>query len=136
MTEPALQLLVLVRFLCFVAVVYLGLHIIFSRLISRPDSKILWFFSYSPCRSPGLCGGGLSRAQPNPGCDLLRSFSISCFGWSSWSQQRLSQVRCIERHADISRRQYSGYHSLPRSPEEFACQCLTSLSPRTISACP
>ena len=45
MTESALPLLVLVRFLCFVAVIYLGLHIIFSRLISRPDSKILWFFS-------------------------------------------------------------------------------------------
>lgn len=40
-----MQLLVLVRFLCFMAVIYLGLHIIFSRLISRPDSKILWFFS-------------------------------------------------------------------------------------------
>ena len=35
----------LVRFICFVAVVYLGLHIVFSRLISRSDSKILWFFS-------------------------------------------------------------------------------------------
>jgi hypothetical protein len=45
MTEPALQLLVLIRFLCFMAVVYLGLHIVFSRLISRSDSKILWFFS-------------------------------------------------------------------------------------------
>jgi hypothetical protein len=45
MTESALPLLVLLRFLCFVAVVYLGLHIVFSRLISRSDSKILWFFS-------------------------------------------------------------------------------------------
>ena len=45
MTESALQLLVLVRFLCFVAVVYLGLHVVFSRLISKSDSKILWFFS-------------------------------------------------------------------------------------------
>ena len=45
MSESALQLLVLVRFLCFVAVIYLGLHIIFSRLISKADSKILWFFS-------------------------------------------------------------------------------------------
>ena len=35
----------LIRFLCFVAVVYLGLHIVFSRLISKSDSKILWFFS-------------------------------------------------------------------------------------------
>jgi hypothetical protein len=45
MNEPAMQLLVLLRFLCFVAVIYLGLHIIFSRLISRADSKVLWFFS-------------------------------------------------------------------------------------------
>jgi hypothetical protein len=45
MSESALRLLVVVRFLCFVAVVYLGLHIVFSRLISRSDSKILWFFS-------------------------------------------------------------------------------------------
>jgi hypothetical protein len=45
MGELALQLLVLVRFICFVAVIYLGLHIIFSRLISRADSKVLWFFS-------------------------------------------------------------------------------------------
>lgn len=45
MTESALRLLVVARFLCFVAVVYLGLHIFFSRLISRSDSKILWFFS-------------------------------------------------------------------------------------------
>ena len=45
MSEPALQLLVLLRFLCFVAVIYLGLHIIFSRLISKADSKVLWFFS-------------------------------------------------------------------------------------------
>jgi hypothetical protein len=44
MSELALQLLVLVRFLCFVAVIYLGLHIVFSRLISKADSKILWFF--------------------------------------------------------------------------------------------
>jgi hypothetical protein len=45
MSESALQLLVLVRFLCFVAVFYLGLHIVFSRLISKTDSKVLWFFS-------------------------------------------------------------------------------------------
>jgi hypothetical protein len=45
MSESALQLLVLLRFLCFVAVIYLGLHIVFSRLISKADSKVLWFFS-------------------------------------------------------------------------------------------
>jgi hypothetical protein len=45
MTEPALRLLFFLRFLCFVALIYLGLHVIFSRLISKPDSKVLWFFS-------------------------------------------------------------------------------------------
>jgi hypothetical protein len=45
MTEPALRLLFLLRFLCFVALIYLGLHVIFSRLISKTDSKVLWFFS-------------------------------------------------------------------------------------------
>jgi hypothetical protein len=40
-----LRLLFLLRFLCFMSLVYLGLHIIFARLISRPDSKVLWFFS-------------------------------------------------------------------------------------------
>lgn len=45
MNESVLRLLVLLRFLCFVALVYLTLHVIFARLISRPESKVLWFFS-------------------------------------------------------------------------------------------
>jgi hypothetical protein len=40
-----LRLLFLLRFLCFMSLVYLGLHIVFAWLISRPDSKVLWFFS-------------------------------------------------------------------------------------------
>ena len=45
MNESALQLIMLLRFLCFMAVFYLMLHILFARLICRPDSKVLWFFS-------------------------------------------------------------------------------------------
>jgi hypothetical protein len=45
MTESALRLLLLARFLSFVALVYLGLHILFSRFITKTDSKLLWFFS-------------------------------------------------------------------------------------------
>lgn len=45
MSESALRLLVLARFLSFVALVYLALHILFSRLITKTDSKVLWFFS-------------------------------------------------------------------------------------------
>jgi hypothetical protein len=43
--ETLPRFLLLLRFLCFVAVVYLALHALFARLISKPDSKILWFFS-------------------------------------------------------------------------------------------
>jgi hypothetical protein len=54
MSESILRLLVLLRFLCFVALVYLSLHILFARLISRPESKVLWFFSIitSPLTRP------------------------------------------------------------------------------------
>jgi hypothetical protein len=45
MSESVLRLLVLLRFLCFVALVYLSLHAIFARLISKYDSRVLWFFS-------------------------------------------------------------------------------------------
>jgi uncharacterized protein YggT (Ycf19 family) len=40
-----LQLLVLLRFVCFIALFYLMLHILMSRIIQRSEHKILWFFS-------------------------------------------------------------------------------------------
>jgi hypothetical protein len=40
-----LRIFTLLRFLSFIALLYLALHVLFSRLISRPDSKLLWFFS-------------------------------------------------------------------------------------------
>jgi hypothetical protein len=43
--ETLPRFLLLLRFLCFVAVFYLALHVLFARLISKPNSKILWFFS-------------------------------------------------------------------------------------------
>jgi hypothetical protein len=43
--ETLPRVLFLLRFLCFIAVVYLALHALFARLISKPDSKVLWFFS-------------------------------------------------------------------------------------------
>jgi hypothetical protein len=45
MTESVLRLLLLLRFLCFMALVYLALHAIFTRLIAKPNSKVLWFFA-------------------------------------------------------------------------------------------
>lgn len=40
-----LQLVVLLRFICFIALFYLMLHILVSRIIKRPEHKVLWFFS-------------------------------------------------------------------------------------------
>lgn len=36
---------VVVPLVFFMASIYLGLHILFARLINRPDSPVLWFFS-------------------------------------------------------------------------------------------
>ena len=45
MNELFLQLIVLLRFLCFIALFYLMLHILVSGIIKRPENKVLWFFS-------------------------------------------------------------------------------------------
>lgn len=45
MTELLLRFLFLVRFCCFMALVYLALHALCARLITRSNSKILWFFA-------------------------------------------------------------------------------------------
>jgi hypothetical protein len=39
------QVLLLARFLCFMAVVYLALHKIVAGLSKKPNSKLLWFFA-------------------------------------------------------------------------------------------
>lgn len=40
-----LRIIFLLRFLCFIAVVYLAMHVIVIRLSRKPGSKLLWFFS-------------------------------------------------------------------------------------------
>jgi hypothetical protein len=39
------QLLLVARFLCFMAVFYLALHTLIARLSRKPDGKVLWFFA-------------------------------------------------------------------------------------------
>jgi hypothetical protein len=77
MSDSLLRLLVLLRFLCFVAVVYLTLHVIFSRLISRRESKILWFFSVltSPLTWPVR-----TWVVPNASESRLRFLAIVAYG--------------------------------------------------------
>jgi hypothetical protein len=48
-----LTLNVVVPLVLFMAAVYLGLHILFARLIGRPESPVLWFF--------GVVTGPLTR---------------------------------------------------------------------------
>jgi hypothetical protein len=66
MTEFALRLLLLLRVLCFMALVYLALHAIFARLISRPDSKVLWFFAVltAPLTRPVRACMALNAPEP------------------------------------------------------------------------
>ena len=45
MNELVLQLIVILRFLCFMALFYLMLHILVSGIIKKPENKVLWFFS-------------------------------------------------------------------------------------------
>jgi phage gp36-like protein len=45
MNGLVLQLIILIRFVCFIALFYLMLHILVSRIIKRPEHKVLWFFS-------------------------------------------------------------------------------------------
>lgn len=40
-----LQLVILLRFICFIALFYLMLHILVARVIKSPEHKVLWFFS-------------------------------------------------------------------------------------------
>lgn len=45
MYELIHRLLVLLWFLSYTAAIYLALYIVIARVISTPDSRILWFFS-------------------------------------------------------------------------------------------
>ena len=45
MDALAIRSVLILGFLAYMAAVYLILHMIFARLIVRPDSRALWFFS-------------------------------------------------------------------------------------------
>lgn len=45
MAEFLLRVLVLLRLLCFMALVYLGLYALLARVLTKPGSKMLWFFA-------------------------------------------------------------------------------------------
>ena len=77
MTDPISQILLLARFLCFVAVFYLALHKTAARLSKKPDSKMLWFFSVltTPLTRPVR-----KWFMPGANEDQLLSGALFCYG--------------------------------------------------------
>ena len=74
--DVAASLVTLLRFLSFIALLYLSLHVIFARLISAPESRVLWFFSVltSPLVRP------IERLVPQPTGTRLRLVSLIAYG--------------------------------------------------------
>jgi hypothetical protein len=76
--DPLSQILLLARFLCFMALVYLALPKLVSRLSKKPGSKLLWFFTVvtAPLTRP-------VRAWTMPGAsdDQLLSRSLIFYGF-------------------------------------------------------
>jgi len=45
MHELVYRLLVLIWFVAYMAAIYLAIHIMLARFITKPESRLLWFFS-------------------------------------------------------------------------------------------
>ena len=75
--DPTFKLFFLLRFLCFVAVVYLALHWTVRRLGAKPNGKLLWFFSVvtSPLTRPLKKWMAPSAAE-----DRLISYALCFYG--------------------------------------------------------
>ena len=80
MNDVLTQVLLLARFLCFMAVFYLALHSIVARLSRKPGGKVLWFFGVltAPLTAPvrAWAMGDLSDRQV-----LARSLLLYVFLW-------------------------------------------------------
>jgi len=75
--DPIAQILLLLRFFCFMAVFYLALHKIVARLSRKPDSKLLWFFGVltAPLTLP------VKRySSPDATDDQIVSYSLIFYG--------------------------------------------------------
>jgi len=75
--DPIAQILLLLRFFCFMAVFYLALHKIVARLSRKPDSKLVWFFGVltAPLTLP------VKRyTSPDATDDQIVSYSLIFYG--------------------------------------------------------
>lgn len=77
LTDPIAQIVLLLRFFCFMAVFYLALHKIVARLSRKPESKLLWFFGVltAPLTLP------VKRySSPDATDDQIVSYSLIFYG--------------------------------------------------------
>lgn len=92
--DPFTQILLIARFLCFIAFVYLALHKLVSRLSKKPNSKLLWFFAVltAPLMRP-------VRAWTMPGStgDQLLSRSLVFYGFLWLCMIALSRIVDLSR---------------------------------------
>jgi hypothetical protein len=75
--DPIAQIVLLLRFFCFMAVFYLALHKLVARLSRKPDSKLLWFFGVltAPLTLP------VKRySSPEATDDQIVSYSLIFYG--------------------------------------------------------
>jgi len=75
--EPIAHIVLLLRFLCFMAVFYLALHKIVARSSRKPDSKLLWFFGVltAPLTLP------VKRySSPDATADQIITYSLIFYG--------------------------------------------------------
>ena len=83
MSESLSQILLLARFLCFMAVFYLALHKLVALLSKKPNSKLLWFFGVltAPLMRPvrGWILPGTSEDQLLSKSLLFYGFLWICF---------------------------------------------------------
>lgn len=77
MIDPLAQIVLLLRFFCFMAVFYLALHKIVARVSRKPNSKLLWFFGVltAPLTLP------VKRySSPDATDDQIVSYSLIFYG--------------------------------------------------------
>ena len=77
MADPIAPIILLLRFLCFMAVFYLALHKIVARLSRKPNSKLLWFFGVltAPLTMPVR-----RYSSPDASNDQIISYALVFYG--------------------------------------------------------
>ncbi|HEX7125869.1 MAG TPA: hypothetical protein VF406_08825 [Thermodesulfobacteriota bacterium] len=80
MAQALYTLLVFLKFLAFMGIVYLGLHMLAARLVTRPDSKVLGFFALVTSPLTGAVRRFVPPGTPEPRLRAL-TMGVLVAGW-------------------------------------------------------